>query len=279
MWSFTLTGERLSPASEQSTVDPRTNATARSPWLRYATSRVLDLHSLRILRAPGDAQNRLFARSTCGKALSNWRVVSNVAFAVVARSTFSEPRCCEHEEADWTDREHLERVPDADEDDDVEPARSSVFDERAAPVRDGEVWECEHHRGHTPAESTPRTDPVEQNVARHVPTKEMANLNTGGPEHTDHYEFLSRITIAMRRCVESGLKACRERPKVSEEAASMSGYAVDPTLERASTIALAAPGRSRATAHPTCLSGRRPRRVDVRDPVRLGLARHRSSAP
>lgn len=67
-------------------------------------------------------------------------------------------------EADGTDPEHLERVPDAQNDQEMEPARSAVFDEFAADGGAIEVGAGEEHRGYAPFQAATSVDRVAQDV-------------------------------------------------------------------------------------------------------------------
>ncbi len=67
-------------------------------------------------------------------------------------------------EADGADPEHLERVPDAQNDQEMEPARSAGSDEFAADGGTIEVWDCEEHRRDAPFKAATGVDGVAQDV-------------------------------------------------------------------------------------------------------------------
>ena len=89
-------------------------------------------------------------------------------------------------QADRPHREELQCVPEAEEDEEVEPSGAAVCDEGREGTRCQEVGHREQHRGHAPLESSSRSDGVEENVGGHVPAQERAGVDAEGPELADH---------------------------------------------------------------------------------------------
>lgn len=89
-------------------------------------------------------------------------------------------------ETDWPDPQELQRVPYAQQHDQVQPSRCAVVDEVRADARGDQVGHREKHRGYTPFESSPGTDGVEEDVGGHVAAQECAGVGTEGPELADH---------------------------------------------------------------------------------------------
>lgn len=99
---------------------------------------------------------------------------------------FAEPRSGQQQEADRPDHDGLERIPDADKRDDVEPAGRSPVDESRADARGEKVRNGEEHRGHAPLEPAAGANRVEQDVGRHVPAHEVAEVDADKPDDSKH---------------------------------------------------------------------------------------------
>lgn len=89
-------------------------------------------------------------------------------------------------DADGPDPDELERVPDADKSNDVEPTGRSPVDERSADARGEKVRDCEEHRGHAPLEPAAGSNRVEQDVGGHVPAHEVAEVDADDPDDSKH---------------------------------------------------------------------------------------------
>lgn len=99
---------------------------------------------------------------------------------------FAEPRSGQQQEADRPDHDELQRVPNANKSNDVEPAGRSPVDERSAGTRGEEIRKGEEHRGHAPLEPTAGANRVEQDVGRHVPAHEVAEVDADNPDDSKH---------------------------------------------------------------------------------------------
>lgn len=89
-------------------------------------------------------------------------------------------------QADRPQCEELQCVPEAEEDEEVEPSGVAVCDEGREGTRCQEVGHGEEHRGDAPFESSSRSDGVEENVGGHVAAQECAGVDAEGPELADH---------------------------------------------------------------------------------------------
>lgn len=89
-------------------------------------------------------------------------------------------------EADGPDPQEFQRVPYAQQNDQVQPSRCAVVDEVRADARGEEVRRGEEHRGYAPFESSAGSDGVEEDVGGHVAAQECAGVDAEGPELADH---------------------------------------------------------------------------------------------
>lgn len=90
------------------------------------------------------------------------------------------------DQADGSHDDELHRVPQAQEDEEVEPSGSVVCDEGREGTRRQEVGHGEEHGGDAPFQSSAGADGVEEDVAGHVAAQECAGVDAEGPELTDH---------------------------------------------------------------------------------------------
>lgn len=63
---------------------------------------------------------------------------------------FLRPDVCELDEADWSDPEELEGIPDEQQDQQVQPAGAAVVDDRGADRGGIEVGHGQQHGGDAP---------------------------------------------------------------------------------------------------------------------------------
>ena len=120
---------------------------------------------------------------------------------VVADCPVSSSSCCERVtdlNAGWTmgleqshDRyrphhDELQRVPNADKSNGVEPAGRSPVDQRRTSTRGEEIRDGKEHRGHAPLEPAAGANRVEQDVGRHEPAHEVAEVNADNPDDSKH---------------------------------------------------------------------------------------------
>lgn len=99
---------------------------------------------------------------------------------------FCDPRLYEQANAQRPDHDELERIPDADESNNVEPAGRSPVDERSADARSEKVRDGEEHGGHAPLEPTTGANRVEQDGGRHVSAHEVAEADADSPVDSKH---------------------------------------------------------------------------------------------
>lgn len=89
------------------------------------------------------------------------------------------------EQKHHTDRAHdyeLHRVPQADQDDEIQPSRSTLADQSRAPDGDHQVGHGDEHRGHTPLQPLPSADKGEKDVGRHATLHKRANVDAQDPD-------------------------------------------------------------------------------------------------
>ena len=98
----------------------------------------------------------------------------------------SYPRSEQQEDTYWPHDDDLERVPNADKSNDVEPAGRSPVDECSADARGEKVRDGEKHRGHAPLEPAAGANHVEQDVGGHEPAHEVAEVNADNPDDSKH---------------------------------------------------------------------------------------------
>jgi hypothetical protein len=96
------------------------------------------------------------------------------------------PASEQHQGRDRPDHDELERIPDADKSNDVEPPGRSPVDERSADARGEKVRGGDEHRGHAPLEPAAGANRVEQDVGRHVPAHEVAEVDADKPDDSKH---------------------------------------------------------------------------------------------
>lgn len=84
------------------------------------------------------------------------------------------------------DHDELERIPDTDKSNDVEPAGRSPVNESRADARGEEIRDGEKHRGHAPLEPAAGANRVEQDVGRHVPAHDVAEVDADKPDDSKH---------------------------------------------------------------------------------------------
>ena len=94
----------------------------------------------------------------------------------MASDTLLAPAPHEPDEADGADPEHLEGVPDRQQNQQVEPAGTAVVGDRGADRRSVDVGHGEEHRGDAPLEAAPGTDRAQQQVRGRVPEQAVASL-------------------------------------------------------------------------------------------------------
>ena len=84
------------------------------------------------------------------------------------------------------DPQHLESVPDAQQDKHIEPSRAAIIDGLYQACRDQEVWDRQQHCWHTPFETAWGADRIKQDIGRHVPTQKISGKDASSPEQADH---------------------------------------------------------------------------------------------
>lgn len=139
------------------------------------------------------------------------------------------------DQADWPNDDELHRVPQAQQNQQVEPPGSAICDEGGEGARGQEVRHGEEHRGYAPFESSAGADGVEEDFGGHVAAQECAGVDAEGPELADHNGgFLShaRRIVGGGACG-SGLAACPEERHIKEKSASPPGYDAPATFGRA----------------------------------------------
>ena len=103
---------------------------------------------------------------------------------------------------DGSHDDELRCVPQAQEEDEVEPSGAAILDECGEGARGQEVGHGEEHRRHAPLESSPGANCVEEDVGGHVTAQECAGVDAEGPELADHDEGSShrhdRVSEAVR---------------------------------------------------------------------------------
>ena len=84
------------------------------------------------------------------------------------------------------DPQHLESVPDAQQDKHIEPSRAAIIDGLYQACRDQEVWDRQQHCWHTPFETAWGADRIKQDIGRHVPTQKISVNDASSPEQAIH---------------------------------------------------------------------------------------------
>lgn len=82
--------------------------------------------------------------------------------------------------------QHLESVPNAQEDEHIKPSWAAILDDLYQDCRDQEVWDRQQHRWHTPFETAWGADRIKQDIGRHVPTQKISGMDASSPEQADH---------------------------------------------------------------------------------------------
>lgn len=103
-----------------------------------------------------------------------------------ARDDFTDARTGEQDQTDRSHDDELHRVPQAQENEKVEPSRAAVCDESGEGARRKEVGHGKEHRGHAPLQTSPGADGVEEDVGGYVAPQECAGVDAKGPELADH---------------------------------------------------------------------------------------------
>lgn len=85
-----------------------------------------------------------------------------------------------------TDPQHLEPVPNAQQDKHIEPSRATIIDDLHQDCRDQEIWDRQQHHWHTPFETAWGADRIKQDIGRHVPTQKISGKDASSPEQADH---------------------------------------------------------------------------------------------
>jgi len=78
---------------------------------------------------------------------------------------------CKPHQTQRADPQHLESVPNAQQDKHIEPSWAAIIDDLYQDCRDQEVWDRQQHRWHTPFETAWGADRIKQDIGRHVPTQ------------------------------------------------------------------------------------------------------------
>ena len=84
------------------------------------------------------------------------------------------------------DPQHLESVPDAQQDKHIEPSRDAITDDLHHDCRDQEIWDRQQHRWHTSFKAAWGADRIKQDIGRHVPTQKISGKDASSPEQADH---------------------------------------------------------------------------------------------
>ncbi len=84
------------------------------------------------------------------------------------------------------DPQHLESVPNAQQDKHIEPSWATIIDDLYQDCRDQEVWDRQQHRWHTPFETAWGADRIKQDIGWHVPTQKISGMDASSPEQADH---------------------------------------------------------------------------------------------
>lgn len=93
---------------------------------------------------------------------------------------------CKPHQTQRADPQHLESVPNAQQDKHIEPSWAAIIDDLYQDCRDQEVWDRQQHRWHTPFETAWGADRIKQDIGRHVPTQKIPGIDASSPEQADH---------------------------------------------------------------------------------------------
>lgn len=89
-------------------------------------------------------------------------------------------------QADRTHEDQLHGVPDAQQDQEVQPSGPASLDEVPEDGRGQEARDHEEHRGDAPLEAASGADRVEKPVRRHVAAQKTAGVDAEGPDEPEH---------------------------------------------------------------------------------------------
>lgn len=92
----------------------------------------------------------------------------------------------QHDQTYRSNHDELERIPDADKSNYVEPAGRSPVDEHSADTRGEKVRNGEEHRGQAPLEPAAGANRVEENVGGHESAHEVAEVDADNPDDSKH---------------------------------------------------------------------------------------------
>lgn len=139
---------------------------------------------------------------------SDWRTRLHQWASMPGVHPFAPTREDEHDEAGGADPEHLEGVPDEQDDEQVEPAGAAVLDELPADGGGVEVGGGEEHARQTPFQPASGADRVAQDVGRQPSSQDRGDLLAEGPGQADHGSSpLMRVSSSERTSLR-GPSAC-----------------------------------------------------------------------
>ena len=93
---------------------------------------------------------------------------------------------CKQHQTQRADPQHLESVPNAQQDKHIEPSWAAIIDDLYQDGRDQEVWDRQQHHWHAPFEAAWGADRIKQDIGRHVPTQKTSGMDASSPEQADH---------------------------------------------------------------------------------------------
>ncbi|MFB7893691.1 hypothetical protein ACFC1I_15945 [Microbacterium sp. NPDC056044] len=96
------------------------------------------------------------------------------------------PHAHEAHETRRADRDELERVPQEEENEEVQPAGRALLDESHTERGCHEVHAGKKHRRHPPLQTAPCEDRVEKDVRRHEPAQKRAETDAEHPDDSEH---------------------------------------------------------------------------------------------
>jgi hypothetical protein len=97
-------------------------------------------------------------------------IAQDRARGLVSRSisVFSDSYPDEREHAEGSERDELHAVPHAQQDEDVQPARTAIANQNARRNGSEKIGGPEQHERHTPLETVPGSKPTKEDVGRRI---------------------------------------------------------------------------------------------------------------